>query len=117
MMDGSNRGNAMIVDIRIYTCHPHKAHEWLALYKEVAWPLQKKYLGRCKGWYTTVEGQLNTVIHLWEYDSQADREARRGAMAKDPEWQAFLAKGRAIGALISQENRILAPTDFYLADG
>jgi hypothetical protein len=105
----------MIVDLRIYTCHPHKAAEWVALYKEFAWPLQKKYLGRCRGWYTTVEGPLHTIIHLWEYDSQADREARRGAMHKDQEWQAFLGKARELGAFIAQENRILAPTDFYLA--
>jgi len=107
----------MIVDIRIYTCKPHKAAAWVALYKEFAWPLQKQYLGRCKGWYTTQEGQLNTIIHLWEYESQADRETRRAAMAKDPAWLEFQAKGRELGALISQENRILGPADFFLADG
>ena len=74
----------MIVDLRIYTCRPNKLAEFVKLYEEKAWPLQKQYLGNCLGWYTTVEGALNTVVHLWGYDSQADREARRNALAADP---------------------------------
>jgi NIPSNAP len=102
----------MIVDLRIYKCKPNKMNEWVALYKEMGWPLQQKYLGRCVGWFTTVEGQLNCVVHLWAYDSQADREARRNAMQADPAWQAFLKRGGELELLDSQENRILRPTDF-----
>jgi len=51
----------------------------------MAWPLQQKYLGRCLGWFTTVEGELNTVVHIWGYEDQGDRERRRNAMAADPE--------------------------------
>ena len=102
----------MIVDLRIYKCKPNKMNEWVALYKEMGWPLQQKYLGRCIGWFTTVEGQLNCVVHLWAYESQADREARRNAMQADPAWQAFLQRGAELQLLDSQENRILRPTDF-----
>ncbi len=102
----------MIVDLRIYKCKPNRMNDWVALYKEMAWPLQQKYLSRCLGWYTTVEGELNCVVHLWAYDDQGDRERRRTAMAADPGWQAFLARGKEIDALVSQENRILRPTDF-----
>jgi NIPSNAP len=102
----------MIVDLRIYKCKPNKMNEWVALYKEMGWPLQQKYLGRCIGWFTTVEGQLNCVVHLWAYESQADREARRNAMQADPAWQAFLKRGAELQLLDSQENRILRPTDF-----
>ena len=102
----------MIVDLRIYKCKPNKMNEWVALYKEMAWPLQQKYLGRCLGWFTTVEGELNCVVHLWAYESQADREARRNAMQADPPWQAFLKRGAEFQLLDSQENRILRPTDF-----
>jgi NIPSNAP len=102
----------MIVDLRIYKCKPNRMNEWVALYKEMAWPLQQKYLGRCLGWFTTLEGELNCVVHLWAYDSQADREARRSAMVNDPAWQAFLKRGGERGLLVSQENRILRPTDF-----
>ena len=84
----------------------------MALYKEMAWPLQQKYLGRCLGWYTTVEGKLNCVVHLWAYDNQGDREDRRSRMQADPAWQAFLKRGAELDALVEQENRILRPTDF-----
>jgi hypothetical protein len=102
----------MIVDLRIYTCRPHKLAEFVKLYEEMAWPLQQKYLGNCLGWYTTVEGTLNTVVHMWGYASQADREARRNAMATDPAWGAYLAEAGKRELLVAMENRILKPTAF-----
>ena len=106
----------MIVDIRTYTCHPGRLPEYVELYKTVGWPLQKQYLGRCLGWYTSVEGRLHTIVHLWAYDSQADREARRIAMHHDPAWKSFADKVAKLGAMAVQENSIMAPTDFFLAD-
>jgi len=102
----------MIVDLRIYTCKPNRMNEFVALYKEYAWPLQQKYLGRCLGWYTTVEGPLNRVVHIWGYEDQADREKRRNAMAADPAWGTYLKKAAELGVLDAMENRILRPTDF-----
>ena len=102
----------MIVDLRIYTTRPGKLAAFVALYKEHAWPIQQRHLGRCLGWYTTVEGALNQVVHLWGYDSQADREARRNAMAADPEWVGYVKRSEEAGLLLVQENRILRPTDF-----
>jgi hypothetical protein len=102
----------MIVDLRIYTTRPGKLNAFVALYKEWAWPLQQKYLGQCLGWYTTAEGTLNQVVHLWGYENQGDREARRNAMAADPAWGEYLRRSEEAGLLVSQENRILKPTDF-----
>ena len=102
----------MIVDMRIYTARPGKLAAFVKLYEEHAWPLQQRYLGRCLGWYTTVEGTLNQVVHLWEYASQADRETRRRAMAADPAWHEYLRRSEEAGLLSAQENRILAPTGF-----
>jgi hypothetical protein len=102
----------MIVDLRIYTCKPNRMAEFVQLYKETAWPLQQKYLGRCLGWYTTVEGPLNRVVHMWGYENQGDREARRNAMAADPAWGVYLKKAAELGLLDSMENRLLKPTDF-----
>jgi hypothetical protein len=113
LFEKATQGKPMIVDLRIYTCKPERLAEWVALYKEHAWPLQQKYLGRCLGWYTTAEGQLNRIVHLWAYDSQADREARRAAMAADPGWQAFVKKSQELGAFLAQENSILRPADFF----
>lgn len=102
----------MIVDLRIYTTRPGKLAAFVELYREYAWPLQQKYLGRNLGWYTAVEGTLNQVVHLWAYASQADREARREAMAADPAWQDYLRRAAEAGLLVAQENRILRPAAF-----
>ena len=102
----------MIVDMRIYTVKPGHMAAFVKLYQEHAWPLQQKYLGRCLGWYTTVEGPLNKVVHMWGYENQGDREVRRTAMAADPAWQAYLARSNELGLVTEQENRFLKPTEF-----
>lgn len=103
----------MIVDLRIYTCKPNHVDAFVALYREHAWPLQQKYLGRCIGWYVTVEGQLNQVVHMWAYDSLADREAKRAAMAADPAWASYLKKAAEAGYLVHMENRIIRPAPHW----
>jgi len=107
----------MIVDLRIYTCRPQHVATFVKIYKEFGWPVQQKHLGRCVGWYTTVEGALNTVVHMWAYDSQGDREKRRAAMAADPGWAEYLKRVGEAAPLVSMENRILAPTDFSPVPG
>lgn len=102
----------MILDLRTYTTKPGRTAEWVKLYKEHAWPLQLQYLERCVAWTTSTEGMLNQVVHIWAYDSQADREARRTAMAKDPGWAKYLAVNVEAGLLVSMENRILTPAEF-----
>ena len=103
----------MIVDLRIYTCVPRRMAEWVALYEAEAWPVQQKHLGRCVGWYTTMEGALNKIVQLWAYDSQADRETRRAALAMDPDWRGFSEKSAKLGAFMAQENSILRPVPFF----
>ncbi len=107
----------MIVDMRIYTTRPGKLAAFVALYKDYAWDLQQKYLGRCLGWYTVAEGPLNQVVHLWAYENQGDREIRRAKMAADPAWLEYLKQSEDLGLLVSQENRFLKPTDFSPVQG
>ncbi|WP_270938390.1 NIPSNAP family protein [Falsiroseomonas oryzae] len=105
----------MIADVRIYTTLPNRLPEFVALYEAKAWPLQLKYLENCLGWYTTVEGELNTVVHIWGYADQGDRERRRNAMAADPAWGAYLKEAGERGLLLKMENRIARPTGFFTA--
>jgi len=102
----------MIVDLRTYTVKPGKLAAFVKLYQDLAWPLQQQYLGHCLGWYTVAEGTLNQVVHMWQYDSQGDREARRAAMVKDPAWGVYLKASEEAGYLVAQENKFLAPTVF-----
>ena len=102
----------MIVDMRIYTVKPGQVGDFVAFYREFGWPLQQKYLSRCLGWFTGSDGQPNQIVHLWGYDSLADRERRRAEMFRDPEWQDYLRRMGAGEWLLHTENRFLAPTDF-----
>lgn len=102
----------MIVDMRTYTAFPGKAGAWLALYEAEGLPIQRKYLGEPLGFFTTEIGEMNQIIHLWGYESLADREKKRGAMQADPAWQAYLKKSAATGNLMHQEDKILKSTSF-----
>jgi hypothetical protein len=61
----------------------------------------------------TETGPLNTYIHVWGYESAAEREKKRAAMAADPAWQAFLAKSGEAGYLVSQETRIMTAVPWF----
>ena len=63
----------MIFDLRIYTCQPGKAIDWLKLYEEKGLPVQLKHLGKPVFVTTTEVGSLNQVIHCWPYQSMAER--------------------------------------------
>ena len=44
----------------------------------------RQYLGEPYGYFVTETGDLNQFVHMWRYDSMADREQRRAAMYRDP---------------------------------
>ena len=100
----------MIVELRIYTVHPGRVPDMVRLYGEEGLALQSRHLGTFLGYFTAESGNLNQVYFMWGYDGLDDRAARRARMAQDPEWQAYLQK--VIPLLVSQENRLLRPTDF-----
>ncbi|GAB4170002.1 MAG: NIPSNAP family protein [Thalassobaculales bacterium] len=102
----------MIVDHRTYDIKPGCLALWLKLYEDKGLPLQLKYLGRNVGFYVTEIGPLNQVVHLWAYDSLADRQARRDAMEADPAWQEFRRLSNEGGWVLRQEIKILKPTGF-----
>jgi hypothetical protein len=63
------------------------------------------------GYYSVEVGTLNTVVHLWAYTSQADREARRARMQANPAWQAYWAKVRQL--IVTQQTVFLKPAPFF----
>lgn len=100
----------MVIDHRTYTVHHGKMNDYLERYETIALPIQLRHLGKLVGFYTSDIGPLNQVVHIWAYESIADREERRARMAADPEWQAFLKINA--GTFSAQENKILKPTKF-----
>ena len=100
----------MIVDIRTYTIVPRKVARYLELFERYAMPVQRRHIGEPIGYYVSIHGQLNQVVHLWGYASLADMEQRRAARDADPQWHDFLS--RSEGLVHSQQNTLARPASF-----
>ena len=97
----------MIFDHRTYVCKPGTLKPHIALYEKMGAATQKKHLGEPVLWATTEVGDVNAFVHIWAYKDLADRTAKRARMWADPEWLAYVAESNKLGALQSQENKIL----------
>ncbi|MBV9860045.1 MAG: NIPSNAP family protein [Alphaproteobacteria bacterium] len=101
----------MIVEERTYTLRPGTLHLYYQDYvNNKGLEIQTRILGNLIGYFHTEIGGLNKLVHLWGYDSLAERERRRAALAADPEWQAFLQQGPDI--IVKMKSRILVPASF-----
>lgn len=102
----------MIVEMRTYTLKPLRTGEFLALYEQLALPLQRRYLGNLIGFFVTEVGPLNQVVHLWGFDSLAERERRRHEMERDPQWAVYRQRLRELDPIDRQESKLLRPVPF-----
>ncbi len=98
----------MIIDHRTYTLVHGRMAEYLERYERVGLPIQLHYLERLVGFFVSDIGPQNQVVHMWAYDSIADRQERRDRMNADPAWQAFVKTND--GTFIFTKNKILRPT-------
>lgn len=70
----------MIIDHRTYNIKPGRLSEYLKMDEEEAFPLQRKYLGHCVGWYVSNDiGPLNQIVHMWAFEDLNDRAPREHA--------------------------------------
>ena len=100
----------MIVDHHTCTIQHGRMDEYLERYAALGLALQRRFLGHHIGCYVSEIGVLNQVIHLWGFESMADREARHARMQQSPEWRAFVAMNSDL--LVAEEIRLLRPTSF-----
>jgi NIPSNAP len=100
----------MIVEERCYTLKPGTLHIYYEDYNPRGLKIQTRILGNLIGYFHTEIGQLNKVVHLWGYDSLAERERRRGLLAADAEWLEYLKQSPDI--VVDMESRILVPAPF-----
>ncbi|HEX7812970.1 MAG TPA: NIPSNAP family protein [Burkholderiales bacterium] len=103
----------MLLDVRTYTCRPQTIKKHIALYEKMGKEPQTRHLGQPLAYMTTETGNPNQYIHIWVYEDAADREKRRAAMWKDPEWLAYIEESARMGALEAQENRLMNPVSFF----
>jgi len=104
----------MIVELRTYVLHPGRQAEFLRLMGEEGIAIERPILGRMLGFYTSEIGPLNQVVHLWGYDSHAERDQRRARLAASPAWAAFVPK--VLPMIREMDNRILTPAPFAAVD-
>ena len=102
----------MILDMRTYTCKPGTIKKHIELYKQYGREAQTRHLGQPVVWATTEVGDVNSYVHIWAYKDIADRATKRAAMWEDPDWIEYTRRSAELGALLSQENKILVATDF-----
>lgn len=100
----------MIVDVRTYTLVPRKMPVYLELFESYALPVMQRHGLELSGYYTSVIGPLNQVVHIWRYASLADMERKRMARDADPDWKNFLADTE--GFILMQEDKVMRPTTF-----
>jgi len=100
----------MIVEERCYTLEPGTLRIYHEDYDPPGLDIQTRILGNLIGYFHSEIGELNQVVHLWGYDSLAERERRRALLAADQEWQDYLKRSPDI--VVKMESRILVPAPF-----
>jgi len=103
----------VIFDHRIYTFRPGGAPKQMDLYDKVGREAQIRHLGEPVLWAAAETGELNTIVHIWAYESAGDRTERRANMGKDPQWGEYLRKTGELGVLSAQRTNILIPAPFF----
>lgn len=103
----------MIFDYRVYTARPNMLPKFLKLYEDHGLPLQRKYLGEPFGFFQTHIGELSRAVHIWGYESLADREARRDRMEEDPAWRDYRRMVIETDYLLDMRNQIVKAAPFF----
>ena len=100
----------MIVEERSYHIQTGRLPEIVKLYAEEGTPIQQEILGNLIGAFTVDIGDISTIVHLWGYESYAEREQRRARLQADERWKAFLPKIQPL--IHTQLTRMLIPTPY-----
>jgi hypothetical protein len=102
----------MLLDIRTYKCKPGTIGAHLKLYEDFGKSPQFRCLGEPLCYLKGETGDPNEYVHIWVYKNAGDREAKRATLWSDPEWLAYTKKSAELGALVSQENKLMNPVGF-----
>lgn len=97
----------MIFDHRTYTCRPFTLRKYIALYEQHGFDVQRSHLGAPVLIAATEVGDVNSYVHIWGYESVADRAQKRKALQADPRWQDYLRLCEEAGYLLRQQTKIL----------
>ncbi len=102
----------MLVDVRTYRCRPGTINTHLALYEKYGKEPQFRCLGSPLAYLKGETGDPNEYVHIWVYENAGDREAKRTKLYANEKWLAYLKKSADLGAIESQINKLMVPTQF-----
>lgn len=102
----------MLIDHRTYRVKPGTLQPHLALYEQHGFQTQVKHLGQPLAYLFTETGELNTIVHLWAYESAAEREKKRAGMQADQAWKDYLKMSADAGFLENQTTKLMVPAKF-----
>jgi hypothetical protein len=105
-------GFSVLVDHRYYRVKPGTMNAHLDLYEKHGFVPQTRHLGQPLAYLFTETGEVNTIVHMWVYESAADREQKRAAMAADADWQKFVKLQADAGFLTDMRNNLMIPAKF-----
>ena len=107
MGNGSPKG---FVDERTYTVAYTEVPNYVEVTKALAKPVFDDAGWQLIGYFSSITGKINQVVHLWYWDDHAQREERQAKAVADPRWKIYQAANGH--RLIDQHNRYLVPTSF-----
>ncbi len=98
------------VEMRVYRARTGVLDHFLEIYAAEGLSVQLGHLGNCIGYFRSVDGRVDEVLHLWGYADLNDRIKRRAALFADPAFKALLIKGvpHSSGELHPSSNFLLA---------
>ena len=73
----------MIVEERCYTLKPGTVQLYYQDYSARGLKIQQPILGNLIGYFHTEIGELNQIVHMWGYNSLAERERRRALLGRE----------------------------------
>jgi len=102
----------MLLDVRTYRCKPGTINTHLSLYENFGKEPQFRCLGNPLAYLRGETGDPNEYVHIWIYKDAADRERKRTNLYADTDWLRYIKKSAELGALESQNNKLMIPTQF-----
>jgi hypothetical protein len=100
----------MLIEMRQYLLETGSIPAFYKIYQELGLPVQAPILGNLLMAMHTEIGPLNSFIHLWGYESYADRDKRRAELAAHPEWPKYLKE--ALPLLKQMQNKVCIAAPF-----
>jgi hypothetical protein len=97
----------MICDLRTFTVASGRFSEFMAIHKRIAFPLLLKHLGKPVGYWSSITGEMNEFVHLWQFDNLADLELRHSALGGDAAWGDYVVNVLGKTAILQRQQSVL----------